>query len=73
MRHWPGADDETVLSVVGAFARVVGLLTLELNGHLVGGFEPADALFAALVEREADTLGLGVERRGRGGWQARRR
>jgi AcrR family transcriptional regulator len=47
-----------MLALVGSFGRVVGLLTLELNGHFVGGFEPADALFAALVEREADALGL---------------
>jgi hypothetical protein len=33
-------------------------LTLELNGHLVGGFEPADELYAALVTPEADALGL---------------
>ncbi|WP_182524584.1 TetR/AcrR family transcriptional regulator [Nocardioides dongkuii] len=46
------------LRLVGAFARLVGLLTLELNGHFVGGFEPADALYAALVEDEADALGL---------------
>lgn len=49
---------ETMLVLVGAFARVLGLLNLELNGHLVGGFEPADDLFHALVEREADALGL---------------
>lgn len=47
-----------MLVVVGAFARVVGLLTLELNGHFVGGFEPADDLFAVMVAREADALGL---------------
>lgn len=56
-----GLDDVppgVMLVVVGAFARVVGLLTLELNGHFVGGFEPADDLFATLVAREADALGL---------------
>jgi AcrR family transcriptional regulator len=47
-----------MLVLVGAFARLVGALTLELNGHFVGGFEPADALWAALVAREADALGL---------------
>jgi AcrR family transcriptional regulator len=47
-----------MLAVVGAFARVVGLLTLEQGGHFVGGFEPADAVFGTLVEREADALGL---------------
>lgn len=48
--------DAEVLGIVAAFARVVGTLTLELNGHFVGGFEPADALFGALVEDEADRL-----------------
>lgn len=43
-----------VLWLVGAFARLVGALTLELGGHFVGGFEPADELFAALVEEEAE-------------------
>lgn len=49
-------SDPQALNVCGAFARVIGLLTLELNGHLVGSFEPADQLFTALVEREADLL-----------------
>lgn len=49
---------EVMLGLVGAFARVIGALTLELNGHFVGGFEPADALFGVLIEREADALGL---------------
>jgi AcrR family transcriptional regulator len=52
----------TMLALVGAFSRVVGLVTLELNGQFVGGFEPADALFTALVEREADLLGLPTSR-----------
>jgi hypothetical protein len=43
----------TLLAGTGAFARVIGLLTLELNGHLVGGFEPADDLFATLLAQEA--------------------
>jgi AcrR family transcriptional regulator len=51
-------DRGTMLALVGAFSRVVGLVTLELNGQFVGGFEPADDLYAALVEREADLLGL---------------
>jgi AcrR family transcriptional regulator len=53
-----GVDRGTMLGLAGAFAQVVGLLTLELNGQFVGGFEPADDLYAALVEREADLLGL---------------
>lgn len=51
-------DRPRMLALTAAFARLIGLLTLELNGHFVGGFEPADALYAALAEREADALGL---------------
>lgn len=50
--------ETVVLAVVAAFARVIGTLTLELNGHFVGGFEPADELFDAFVEDEANRLGL---------------
>ncbi|HEY1135060.1 MAG TPA: TetR/AcrR family transcriptional regulator [Nocardioides sp.] len=46
-------SEDDLLWLVGAFARVVGALTLELGGHFVGGFEPADELYAALVEEEA--------------------
>jgi AcrR family transcriptional regulator len=52
------ADRALMLALTAAFARLIGLLTLELNGHFVGGFEPADALYAALVAQEADALGL---------------
>ncbi|MFZ5847100.1 TetR/AcrR family transcriptional regulator [Nocardioides pakistanensis] len=51
-------DRRSMLALTAAFARLIGLLTLELNGHFVGGFDPADALYAALVEQEADALGL---------------
>lgn len=51
-------DRATMLGLVGAFSRLIGALTLELNGQFVGGFEPADELYAALVEQEADALGL---------------
>jgi AcrR family transcriptional regulator len=53
-----GVDEPTMLAVVGAFSRMIGLVTLELGGHFVGTFEPGDQLYAALVEREADLLGL---------------
>lgn len=51
-------DEPTLLLLVGAFARLVGLLTLEVGGHFVGGFEPADHLYSALVLEEAERLGL---------------
>lgn len=47
-----------ILPLIAAFSRLIGLLTLELNGHFVGGFEPADDLFGTLMESEADALGL---------------
>lgn len=47
-----------VARLTGAFAQLVGLLTLELGGHFVGGFEPADDLYAHLVADLADQLGL---------------
>ena len=43
---------------VAAWAELVGLVVLELGGHFVGGFEPADALFDAAVRDQADRLGL---------------
>jgi hypothetical protein len=48
--------------LVGAFGQVVGMVNLELGGHFVGGFEPADALFHHTVHALATDLGL--ERRG---------
>jgi hypothetical protein len=41
-----------------AWAEIVGLVVLELGGHFVGGFEPADELFEAAVADQADRLGL---------------
>lgn len=52
-------DEPTMLAVAGSFARVIGLVSLELGGHFVGTFEPADQLYATLVDREAELLGLG--------------
>lgn len=51
-------EDPALVVLLGAFARVIGLLTLELGGHLVGSFEPADDLFTTLLEQEADRAGL---------------
>lgn len=41
-----------------AFAGLIGLLTLELGGHLVGGFEPADDLYASQAIETANRLRL---------------
>lgn len=43
---------------VVAWSQLFGLVSLELFGHLVGGFEPADAVVARSVETTADLLGL---------------
>ncbi len=40
------------------FGQLVGLVTLELNGHLVGGFVPADELWASAVALTGRELGL---------------
>ncbi|MGI3782594.1 MAG: TetR/AcrR family transcriptional regulator [Janthinobacterium lividum] len=43
---------------IAAWSEVIGLVVLELGGHFVGGFEPADALFDAAVRDQTDRLGL---------------
>lgn len=43
---------------IAGLAQVIGMINLELGGHFVGGFEPADALFAYTVDRLTDDLGL---------------
>lgn len=47
-----------IAATTAAFAEIVGLVLLELGGHFVGGFEPADDLYAASVDALADRLGL---------------
>jgi AcrR family transcriptional regulator len=54
-----GADDpDVVVALYQVFGQLVGLLTLELNGHLVGAFEPADDLWERSVEEAARRLAL---------------
>lgn len=53
-----GATGEAAAAVIAELAALVGIVTLELGGHLVGSADPADGLFAALLERQVDTLGL---------------
>lgn len=52
---------ELAVGIAHAFAALIGALTLELGGHFVGTFDPADQLFADLVDRQADALGLEPE------------
>jgi AcrR family transcriptional regulator len=58
----PDVPAPVLARLVGAFGQVVGMVNLELGGHFVGGFEPADALFHHTVRTLAADLGL--ERRG---------
>lgn len=46
----PAPSPARVVALFAAFAQLVGLITLELGGHLVGSFDPADE-FAAHVIR----------------------
>lgn len=50
--------EERLVRLLAAIAHVHGLVALELNGQFVGGFEPADLLFAAVLEDHAERLGL---------------
>jgi AcrR family transcriptional regulator len=54
----PDIPPAALARVVGGFGQVVGMVNLELGGHFVGGFEPADALFELTVRRVAGDLGL---------------
>ena len=45
-------------TLAGAFGQLIGMVNLELAGHFVGGFEPADALFRHTVRQMAAGLGL---------------
>lgn len=53
-----GADPSGSAAVLAELAQLVGLLSLELGGHLVGTADPTDHLFAAAVDRQTRTLGL---------------
>lgn len=52
------AEPARLGAVLAELAALVGAVSLELAGHLVGTADPADHLFAALVERQVTTLGL---------------
>ena len=51
-------DASGAAAVLAELGALVGIVTLELGGHLVGSADPADGLFAALVTRQLSTLGL---------------
>lgn len=53
----PDADPSGASAVVVELAALVGMIELELGGHLVGVGDP-DAMYRALLTRQIDTLGL---------------
>lgn len=55
-----GVDPSGAAAVLAELAALVGAVSLELAGHLVGSADPADHLYAALVDRQVQTLGLGA-------------
>lgn len=54
----PGLQRSVAAAILAELAALVGAVSLELAGHLVGSADPADHLFDALVERQVVTLGL---------------
>lgn len=46
-------------AVLAELAALVGFVSLELAGHFVGSADPADHLFAGLLARQIESLGLG--------------
>lgn len=54
----PSLAPSGVAATLAELAALVGIVGLELSGHFVGTADPADHLYAALVERQCRTLGL---------------
>jgi hypothetical protein len=55
----PGAvDDALLVRGTAAWATLVGVISLELFGHLVGGVEDHEPHFAHIVRTLADDLGV---------------
>lgn len=56
-----GVDPAGAAAVLAELATLVGAISLELSGHLVGTADPADHLYRAIVLRQIGTLGLEEE------------
>lgn len=54
----PKVDPSGFAAVLAELAALVGFVNLELAGHFVGTADPADHLYAALVERQIGTLSI---------------
>lgn len=53
-----GGSASGLAAVLTELAALVGFVGLELAGHFVGTADPADALFAGLLDRQVTSLGL---------------
>lgn len=53
-----GLSPETTVALFQVIGHLFGVVTLELNGQLVGSFTPADALWARTIDETADRLGF---------------
>lgn len=51
-------DGTAMLALITALTHLVGTLSLELSGHLIGTAEPAEAYWSWLVDELAHDLGL---------------
>lgn len=54
----PGLPEPVVARIVFVFSQLLGMISMELYGHFVGSFEPAEHFFAHAAEQGADLLGL---------------
>lgn len=54
----PDGEPSGAAAVLAELAALVGLVGLELAGHFVGTADPADRLYAALLDRQVATLAL---------------
>ena len=55
----PEGEPSGAAAVLAELAALVGLVGLVLAGHFVGTADPADRLYAALLDRQVATLALG--------------
>lgn len=51
-------DPELMRFLTTVFASLIGMVSLELGGHFVGAYDPADDLYASQVEEIANRLGI---------------
>lgn len=54
----PGATPASNAGAVAELAQLIGVISLQLSGHLAGVVTATDDWFAAIVARQVETLGL---------------